>query len=256
MIFVFESPPHTNISSVDSALIVPSHWRYDLDRYKELGDFFFFGSIETALRLKEIGVGNIHLDKSFEFSNYAREINAKSYLLNDHYFVCSSKDVNNIINHTKAFNEYGLVFAKPDSYLKLFDGGLYHFSDEMFDGLDDFRVILSNPKTIAKEYRCFLVRGKVKSVSVYREFGRLREYNDDEHERNIDVVNFAEEYFEQSAKLAELPSNIVIDIAEMMINVTSKVLKVIEVNSINTSGFYLCDIRKITKAIQKEFKKC
>ena len=140
MIFVFENPPHTNISGVDSALVVPSHWRYDLDRYKELGDFFFFGSIETALRLKEIGLGNIFLDDKFDYGEYAKREYA-GYFLNRDYQLASVSRINGVSGHNHC-NEFGLVFVRPDSFYKLFDGGIYHIQDPVFDEMDEYSVVL------------------------------------------------------------------------------------------------------------------
>lgn len=97
-------------------------------------------------------------------------------------------------------------------------------------------VLISRPKKISKEYRAFVVGGQIVAGSLYR----------DNFELSIKEGLPSEAIlFLASLFLKWTPSDsFVIDVAE----VNGK-YKIIEVNNINSSGFYGADIEKIIKAM-------
>ncbi len=98
-------------------------------------------------------------------------------------------------------------------------------------------VMVSSLKEIHQEYRCFVVDRRVITASLYKVGDMVR------YDKNVDldVLQFA-------GKLArgwEPERAYVMDIAR-----TPNGLKLIEINNINSAGFYDCDIGKIVEAIE------
>lgn len=102
----------------------------------------------------------------------------------------------------------------------------------------DTRVVISSPKEIDAEFRFFVVDGKVVTYSMYKSgstvyySGRVDEY----------IVEFAQSMVD----LYQPDRAFVIDIA-----ITPDGLKVIEVNSINSSGLYDIDVQKLVFSIEE-----
>lgn len=93
----------------------------------------------------------------------------------------------------------------------------------------DLEVMIAPLKTIWAEYRCIIVNGRYVTGSRYKT-GRKVEYSPDVGKRIIDFAN--ERIREWNPRIA-----ITLDIAD-----TPEGLKVIETNSISSSGFYAIDM--------------
>jgi len=144
----------------------------------------------------------------------------------DDFFIRPCKD-------TKAFT--GLIMRKGD------------FSqwreDQLSSGRDPewlsakTEVVASPYREILAEYRFFIVDGKIVTSSIYK-LGTHVCY--DEYV-NPGVTEFAQAMVD----LWQPARGFVIDIAE-----THEGPKVIEVNNLNSSGFYKCNVGKIVEAIE------
>lgn len=239
MKFVFESHPHNFTVTHPDIIKAPDYQRYALDKYREYGDFVFFGSLGTAERLKHIGLGHIELDRRFDFSRYAKLLHS-TLLINSDWKKGLEKA-------REVKNEEGLFFGRPDSYAKDFDGQLFHSAIKSKFKETGKHWIVSSPKVIVEEYRCFIVNNELVTASKYRTLGQM------------DIENITEEdhiYAKLEAlckKVLEeieffMPRNIVLDIALQGLKNEKTVLKLLEINSVNTSGLYACDPLKIVEA--------
>ncbi len=99
-------------------------------------------------------------------------------------------------------------------------------------------VVQAPVKEIYREYRFFIVNGKVVTGSQYRV--GMRVFSTECHEK--DVI----EYAQRMVDLWSPDVGFVIDIA-----LTPEGFKVIEINCLNASGFYACDMSKVVFALEK-----
>lgn len=136
----------------------------------------------------------------------------------------------------------GDFFVRPDLDTKSFSGEMTNsaaFEDwrksilaikkGFATVLPETRIMTASPKTIWSEYRCAVIGGSVKTASRYKT-GRTVAYSGDVGEN---IINFA------NARVAEWNQRpaFALDIAD-----TPAGLKVIETNSISSSGFYALDM--------------
>lgn len=140
-------------------------------------------------------------------------------------------------------------FARPEIDDKLFSGQVFQQYDlaltakKMIDADETLRYrrlfvgLVDQPEY---EYRLFVVSGKVVTASKYRVDGFVYPTNGCPN----DVKEFAEKFYTRQ----RLPSACVIDIGTRSID---NKIGVIEVNSINNSGFYDCDLRKLVDSLDE-----
>ena len=104
---------------------------------------------------------------------------------------------------------------------------------------DDVELNLSPVHKIEKEWRFFIVKGEIVAGSQYKELGVLRI-------KPPVPENIHNRAFLMSEKW--LPSeNIVMDICQL----STGEKKVVEVNCLNSSGFYNCNVKNIVEALNK-----
>lgn len=114
------------------------------------------------------------------------------------------------------------------------------YSDGYTSLTPDTEFMVSTPKAIWQEYRCFVVLGRYVTGSEYKRAGRAYQNAivDD------DIIEFVETRAQEwSPHLA-----FCIDIAR-----TKTGLRIIEVNCINSSGFYKSDVSKTIQALEKMY---
>jgi len=145
-----------------------------------------------------------------------------------------------------------LFFMRPDNDLKDFSGsvvspeGLQKFVDSvsaggfLFDG--NLQVFVEPTKPIHKEWRCFIVNGKVASCSQYRFRSALLL----DHRVPKEVKEFAE----RMAAIWSPERAFVMDVCETM----ERELKILELNCFNASGVYHCDVDAIVEAVEALFR--
>lgn len=145
-----------------------------------------------------------------------------------------------------------VVFVRPVDDLKAFSGqafdkdDIHRWRDKLqMAGLDEFsdiEIVVSGPKNILKEYRCFYVDGKMSDISQYRSNGWLIsqhiQYNDPLYNE-----------FEDFLKDFKPPAPVCcVDICTLE---GSNNLYVIEVNCMNSSGFYKHNIDKLVHDVSE-----
>lgn len=145
--------------------------------------------------------------------------------------------------------EFGFeFFIKPNTDTKEFAGTvmereefqlwLYDMNSIGYLENNDFEVVICEPKHVSQEYRFVVVDGKISSGSLYKNFGRA--YMD----KKIDPE--AELFVNQLCKINNPADVYVIDVG-----MTHDGYKVIEYNTFNSAGLYLCDVEKIILDINK-----
>lgn len=203
------------------------------------------GSYSLALTAKEKGwVPGSFINENFEFSKWCSGW-GKDNLLNGEAIEDSVK---NIIPQITAGRHK--VFARPSEDTKSFAGQLFEAdnliywlgkvaaSEDRFGLNADTSIIVSPAKKIMAEYRLFVVDGHIASGSLYK-VGDLVTTSD-----VIDPV--AIEYAYKMLDIWQPDRAFVLDIA-----ITEHGPKIIEVNNINSSGFYKSNISNIVHAIDK-----
>jgi len=98
------------------------------------------------------------------------------------------------------------------------------------------KIVLAPLTTIYSETRFYVVDGEVVTGSLYK-FGNQVQYSDD-------VMPFIKDFAREKVKQWQPNRAFVLDIAD-----TDEGPKVIEINAINSSGFYACDMGKYIDAI-------
>jgi len=145
-------------------------------------------------------------------------------------------------------NPERLFFVRPDKDLKEFQGGVWSFSDlqrwktgllktDLGDKqLAHIPILVGEPWGITREWRLFMVEGKIIEASQYRKGHILNVSSCVPH----DVHQYA-----KTAALTFSPHDVfVLDICESANN-----LYVLEIGCVNSAGFYTCNIHNIVKTI-------
>jgi len=149
----------------------------------------------------------------------------------------------------------GTMFIRPVYDDKAFTGEVVHadklkswkesvtaFDDCYATLKSDTQVVVASVKPIEMEARFFVVDGIVITGSTYRSFGvQLRKRVDSNNPMAMPLKEFAQEM----VNIWQPDRAFVIDIA-----LTNGKMKVIEVNCLNASGFYDCDIAAVVRAIE------
>lgn len=145
-------------------------------------------------------------------------------------------------------------FIRPNEDTKSFTGLVTTFSGfkEMTDnalGLNpyfqkDSLILVAKPKAIEKEWRNFIVDGKVVSSSRYA-VDRKRSINSNDTPR--DMIRFTEE-----CCCLYMPNNVfVMDVA-----LYDGQYYIVECNCFNDTGFYDHDILEVVKGVNEHIRKC
>ncbi len=144
------------------------------------------------------------------------------------------------------------VFMRPTQDLKAFSGltlnpdELEDWQQRVFDGESSTRtamltmatpVLVAPVKVILREWRFFVVDGALRGWSQYAAHGR--------RDRDGDVPPDVRAYAQKLVDQWQPAACFVLDIGE-----TKDGLGAIEVNTLNSSGVYACDVRAIFTAIE------
>ena len=146
----------------------------------------------------------------------------------------------------------GTRFIRPVHDMKVFAGMVIHGEEienwkeaiqRISDGYSSLRpetlVTVSSVKDIAMEWRLFVVAGKVVAGSRYRQYG-LPDI------RCIDENAAPWQFAQKMVDRWQPAQAFVIDVVSMM----NGDIKVVEVNCINSAGFYAADMRAVVSAIE------
>lgn len=148
-------------------------------------------------------------------------------------------------------DEESLWFIRPDADDKSFAGEVRTFKDikTFLDNVmkvdnvvlnEDTKIMVSPPYNITKEWRNYIVDGKVITSSLYRKNFKLNKSSTDIPE---DMIRFVED------RCAEyMPHrNFAMDIA-----LSGDGYYIIECGCLNSVGLYHCDVKKLVLAISKD----
>ncbi len=164
-----------------------------------------------------------------------------------------------LLNEDAEINEFGRleprgpIFVRPCSDDKAFAGlvidperlqawqsQVRSISDGYSSLTPETMVLSATPKLMLQELRFFIVDRQVVTGSVYRTEGRSH------LSRVRDGPAWA--YAEQAARLWQPDRAFVLDIA-----ITPVGPKIIEINSINSAGFYDADLEALVNALENSF---
>ncbi len=154
------------------------------------------------------------------------------------------------IAETATAMDWSRVFIRPDGEDKLFSGQVLtrkaaedwvalHTAAGFFEP-DDPLTLVAPVRNLGREWRCFVVDGEIIEACRYAWNGGL----DPRPGAPANVLAFAADVI---ARFCPAPC-FVLDIAERPDNGTTD-LRVVEVNSINSAGWYACDIAAIVRAL-------
>jgi len=149
--------------------------------------------------------------------------------------------------------EWDLFFARPTKDTKMFTAKVYDrdewtkyiktsFANETIQEIREMsKVVISSPKNIQQEIRCWIVGGNVVTISQYKLGSRVTYQNLDHDE---EAWNFAQEM----ADIYQPAKAFVMDICR-----TEDGIKIVEINCINAAGFYDMNFQKLLMALEEEF---
>ena len=150
------------------------------------------------------------------------------------------------LNRVDEFDES--IFVRPDEDSKTFSGGTWKKQEfiEWIQNLqkndtiispENEQIIVAPVRELYQEYRLFIVDNKIVTGSLYRENGEVK--------KRAHIPNYVLAFAENLIKSWVPNEAFVMDIGlDKELN-----MGVIELNNINSSGFYLADIEKYVTAI-------
>lgn len=182
-------------------------------------------------------------------------------LLNENhdYRVYSKYYKENLLNYDSKIIKFGdtviedLFFARPCEDNKTFTGRVftneswYKFKSDFFkigaesSLTNETKIQISSVKNITKEFRFWIIGGKVITGSLYRMGNWIR--------RSDVVDDGALDFCQKMVDIYQLADAFVMDICEVLINDKPE-YKIIELGCINSAGFYSANMPKLIEAIE------
>jgi hypothetical protein len=205
---------------------------------------FCFGSVKFAHIGSRRGWSPGSLfNENHDFQIYSEKY--KGHMLNDDVIIQSISD--------PLPNLPVLFFARPCKDTKLFSGGVFMKDswNEMVESLiinhnhrdiTGDTVMFSHLKQIAFEVRCWVVGGKIVTMSEYKRGNFVRYKNED---GNFDLKERVQKFVD----LYSPARAFVIDVCETV----DQELKIVEINCINCAGFYDANMQRLIESIEIEF---
>jgi len=208
-------------------------------------DIFVYGSVKLAKVTADFNwfpgsfYGNNH-----EFEKYSRGYGAN--LINYGSYILKFSDKINWSNKTE-------LFIKPSTDAKVFTGKVFNepeWNDFVHNTLNDSQnqrinkntsIQISEPYSLIKEARVWIVGEKIVTSSYYRFHGGI------EFEENVEESGL--QFAQNMAELYNVADAYVMDIA-----LTYDGWKIMEVNCINSAGFYKANVKNIIVALENYYK--
>lgn len=183
-----------------------------------------------------------YLNENFDFSKW-RDGFGKENILNGDAEVGLVKQITippyedvfvRPVHDTKSFSGEVMTIDQLHNWLK----DISKIEEEEFSPLHkNTEIMISSIKKINAEYRFFVVDGKIVTGSLYKQGNVVR---------SSDIIDDDVLWFTASMIHVWEPAEaFVIDIAD-----TEEGFKVIEINNINSAGFYAADCQKIVSALE------
>lgn len=203
-----------------------------------------YGSLQFVAQHKSLPIlpGAYFQPNALQCSTYTNQI-PPALLLNENSVMATFGDLRRRPAFFKSI--FGAqAFIRPNSSQKVFSGCMLNNWNEELSAMsqttsvtDDTIVVLSAPQTIVSEHRLFVVNREVVTATQYQQDG-------DVHLRSTSPQQ-AWDVAQQMADLEWQP-----DIAYVCdVAITPNGAKIVELNAISTSGWYLADIPKLSHAL-------
>lgn len=214
----------------------------ELNIQSDRKDVFPFGAVRIAKLTKKYDWN----PGSFYNENHDYTVYSKYY--KDNLLNWDSKiiSVRNVLESKQAF------FARPTKDTKAFTGRVFNNFYEFYDFIEskieipgsiltlDTQIQRASVKQIQKEIRFWIVQGQIVTASQY---ALGNEYN------LSDLIDADAYYFVQDMiKLYQPARAFVMDIA-----LTENGYKIVEINCINSAGFYKADMNRLLIALETAF---
>lgn len=231
---------------VHPAIVIP--FQDELGNESEIpemdGTVIPYGSCKlTKLSKKRGWNGNCYDENTFDVQVWNA---CRHDMLNSDAEIMRVKDTVKFFESDTTADEEDYWFIRPVKDLKEFSGTVAQVADIKnwmcspksgnFSFGDDTLIMLSPTKKIYSESRFFVVGGKVVDGSYYRMGGRLMSHHITQPELYALAQEIADKWLPHEC--------CVMDLAD-----TDQGVKVIEFNTINSSGFYDHDVKKIVNAM-------
>lgn len=203
-----------------------------------------YGSLQFVAQHKSLPIlpGAYFQPNALQCSVYTNHI-PSTLLLNENSIMATFGDIRRRPNFFKSI--FGpQAFIRPNSSQKIFSGCMLdNWEDELSamkqtsSVTDDTIVVLSAPQTILSEHRLFVVNREVVTATQYQKDGNVC--------LAATSPSQAWDVAQQMADLEWQP-----DIAYVCdVAITPNGAKMVELNAISTSGWYLADIAKLSHAL-------
>jgi len=191
-------------------------------------DYFVCGSyllVKNAEKIIKNSVFSIDKYTSDDFMN----IFGKENFVNSDIFITETDKIK--------WNKNDKLFIRPVNDVKTFNGGVYTQESFNYKGL----VSIAKVKEISQEYRFFVVDKKIISGSSYKMNGKFFE---------SEIIDNQAELFAKKMISLTNEKNFAIDIAKI-----NDEYKIVELNCLNSAGFYKNDLFKFVIAIDEYYMK-
>ena len=194
---------------------------------------FCFGSVKLARIAKEYNLKpGSFFNENHDYLVYSEKY-GKENMLNGDSLITTIKQFE--------FPKNESLFIRPTKDSKIFTGKVFNMYDweEMIASntrLEDNTIQVSKPKDIQQEVRNFIVNGKVITSSYYRLGSNVyhQECKDDS------II----EYAQSMANIYNVADGYVMDIAMI-----GNEYKIVEINCLNSAGFYDINMEKLIESI-------
>ncbi len=232
----------------------------------ERKDVFVFGAVKMAHLANVYGFkpGSMY-NENHDFTVYGSKYG--ELMLNHDSIVM------NFDNPLPEDDKWTMFFARPCGDTKTFTGQVYmrHSWDEyvadmlsgkqlLYEGesFEDVekrlnktraeKVMISPLKEIAVEIRCWIVGGKVVTMSEYKR-GRRVVY------KNVDDQDWLRDRVQSYVDIYQPAEAFVMDVCQLVGDHEGNELKIVEINCINCAGFYDANMQVLLNSIEEKFNK-
>lgn len=223
-----------------------------MERTPSLAPFFandcavIYGSLQFVAQHKSLPIlpGAYFQPNALQCSVYTNQI-PPNLLLNENSIMATFGDLRRRPDFFK--NIFGATaFIRPNSSQKIFSGCILNSWEDELSAMrqttsvtDDTIVVLSAPQEILSEHRLFVVNREVVAATQYQKNGAV-DLSSSSPQAAWDVA-------QHMADLEWQP-----DIAYVCdVAITPNGAKIVELNAISTSGWYLADIPKLSQALSE-----
>lgn len=215
----------------------------DVSKWPNKDFDFVYVSTNLLLDLKDKIKGIYFNEKNFSYKAWSLNYGDKLFNNPEESIVSTFENIN-----ISFLNDENYYFVRPVKDLKSFSGTVISVSELILfinevnqnkytDLNNQVEIIIAPSYNIEKEWRCFIVNGKVSTASLYKNNGNLAISRNDIPD---EMVLFAENI----AKIWSPAKVFTLDIG-----LSGGSYYIIEAQCANTSGFYDCDINKLVSDI-------